>query len=43
LPMFPNLQADQQARIVHEMLRFLRIEMIPKQTDLQLEIGNRIA
>jgi dTDP-4-amino-4,6-dideoxygalactose transaminase len=43
LPMFPNLQAHQQARIVHEMLRFLRIEMIPKQTDLQLEIGNRIA
>jgi dTDP-4-amino-4,6-dideoxygalactose transaminase len=28
LPMFPTLQADQQARVVREMLRCLRVEMV---------------
>jgi dTDP-4-amino-4,6-dideoxygalactose transaminase len=28
LPMYPNLQPEQQARVVHEMLRLLRVEMV---------------
>ena len=43
LPMFPQLSAEQQARVVHEMLRFLRIEMKPRPAGLQLEAQNRTA
>jgi dTDP-4-amino-4,6-dideoxygalactose transaminase len=28
LPMYPNLQPEQQARVVHEILRLLRVEMV---------------
>jgi dTDP-4-amino-4,6-dideoxygalactose transaminase len=28
LPMYPNLQPEQQARVVQEMLRLLRVEMV---------------
>ena len=30
LPMFPKLLAEQQARVVSEVLRFLRIEIVPQ-------------
>jgi dTDP-4-amino-4,6-dideoxygalactose transaminase len=43
LPMFPQLQEEQQARVVREMLRFLRVEMAPKPAGQQLEVQNRTA
>jgi dTDP-4-amino-4,6-dideoxygalactose transaminase len=43
LPMFPHLQSGEQARVVREMLQFLRVEMAPKPAGLQFEMQNRTA
>jgi hypothetical protein len=41
--MFPTLQAEQQARVIQEMLSYLRVEMALKPTGRPLEVHNRIA
>lgn len=46
LPMFPNLLAEQQARVVAEIQRFLRLELAPKKWHAglgQVELENRNA
>jgi dTDP-4-amino-4,6-dideoxygalactose transaminase len=46
LPMFPHLSAEQQARVVNEIQRFVRLEAVPKPCHTgagQVELQNRNA